>query len=183
MDITTIVGLLAGYTLVIMGAGPKNLELFLDIPALLITGGGTISAFLIASPLQDVIPLFRGIGYAFYFPGKYYAKVHPEIFEKMSKKPEPATDEELERLRFDLTKGAESLRRMRPYPIGIGILGTLIGLVLIGANLDDVGALGRGLAISLITIFYGILFTYLLILPLSHKLEARLKSLDQTFFL
>ena len=121
MDITTIVGLIFGFTLVVMGIlNGGALSDFIDVPSFLMTGGGTIAAYLVASPLHEVISLVSCVGHAFYFPRKYYAKVHPEMFEKLKmRKPEPATDEEVEQLRYKLAMGAENLRRMRAYPIGL----------------------------------------------------------------
>ena len=184
VDITTIVGLIAGFTLIVMGIfNGGDLVTFIDIPSLLFTMGGTLAAFLIASSLQEVVSFSGCIKYAFYFPAKFYANVHPGMFQELNmRKPDPATDEELERLRFRLLTGPELLRRMRPYPIGFGVLSVFVGIVIMLRNLDDPSAIGPGLALALLTVFYGVLFTYLLILPLSQKLEARLKLLDEKFW-
>ncbi len=56
MDITTIVGLVAGFTLIIMGIfNGGELINFYDVPSLLITIGGTIAATLVCHPLQQVV--------------------------------------------------------------------------------------------------------------------------------
>ena len=56
MDITTIVGLIAGFTLVTMGIlNGGALSAFIDVPSFLMTGGGTLAAYLIASPLHEAI--------------------------------------------------------------------------------------------------------------------------------
>ena len=98
------------------------------------------------------------------------------------RKPEPATDEELEQLRYKLAMGAENLRRMRAYPIGIGVVGSLTAVTNLLYNLDDPSQIGPGLATAILTVFYGVVMTYCIILPLSQKLEARLKSLDEKFW-
>ncbi len=54
-----------------------------------------------------------------------------------------------------------------------GMIGTLIGLILMLQNLDDPSALGPGMAIALITTFYGAVTANLVFIPLSGKLGAR----------
>lgn len=59
MDLATIVGVLAAFGLVLMGilaGGP--LTLFVNIPSLLITLGGTFGIILINYPLRDVFGVF-----------------------------------------------------------------------------------------------------------------------------
>ena len=54
-----------------------------------------------------------------------------------------------------------------------GMLGTLIGLVTMLKNLDDPGSLGPGMAVALITTFYGSFMANLVALPISAKLATR----------
>ena len=184
MDITTVVGLIASFTLLTMAIlNGGSLSAFIDVPSFLITGGGTLAAFLVSTPLVETVSFLGRIKYVIYFPSRYYANVHPEMFEELNiRKPDPATDEEVARLRCDLANGIELLRRMKPYPIGVGVLGSLTGVVNMLQYLEDPGAIGPGLATALLTVFYGILLTYLVILPFTQKLEARLRSLDERFW-
>ena len=57
-----------------------------------------------------------------------------------------------------------------------GMLGTLIGLVLMLANLDDPAALGPGMAVAIITTFYGALLANVMFTPVSGKLAIRHKE-------
>ena len=58
MDITTIVGLIAGFTLIVMGIlNGGALSAFIDTPSLLITLGGTVAGTLINHPLQQMVGL------------------------------------------------------------------------------------------------------------------------------
>jgi chemotaxis protein MotA len=58
MDITTIVGLIAGFTLIIMGIlSGGTMSAFVDAPSLLITLGGTLSGTLINHPLNQMVGL------------------------------------------------------------------------------------------------------------------------------
>ncbi|MEA3284156.1 MAG: motility protein A [Synergistota bacterium] len=54
-----------------------------------------------------------------------------------------------------------------------GMLGTLIGLIAMLRNLDDPGSLGPGMAVALITTFYGSFMANIFALPTSAKLAAR----------
>ena len=54
-----------------------------------------------------------------------------------------------------------------------GMLGTLIGLVVMLANLDDAASIGSGMAVALITTFYGSMFANLLFIPIASNLSAQ----------
>jgi len=54
-----------------------------------------------------------------------------------------------------------------------GMIGTLIGLIQMLANLNDPDALGPGMAVALITTFYGSIMANLLFTPLAGKLALR----------
>ncbi len=53
-----------------------------------------------------------------------------------------------------------------------GMIGTLIGLISMLAHLDDPDAIGPGMAVALITTFYGILFANLIFNPIAGKLAV-----------
>jgi len=57
-----------------------------------------------------------------------------------------------------------------------GMIGTLIGLVLMLQNLDDPSALGPGMAVALITTFYGAVLANAFLIPFGGKLDARNKD-------
>ncbi len=54
-----------------------------------------------------------------------------------------------------------------------GMIGTLIGLILMLANLTDKASIGSGMAVALITTLYGAILANLVFIPLSKKLEGR----------
>ncbi|MDD2207073.1 MAG: motility protein A [Aminobacterium sp.] len=54
-----------------------------------------------------------------------------------------------------------------------GMLGTLIGLIAMLRNLDDPDALGPGMAVALITTFYGSFIANVFAIPVSRKLSTR----------
>jgi chemotaxis protein MotA len=54
-----------------------------------------------------------------------------------------------------------------------GMIGTLIGLIAMLGNLQDVSALGPGMAVALITTMYGSMMANMICIPISKKLAAR----------
>jgi chemotaxis protein MotA len=59
------------------------------------------------------------------------------------------------------------------YAPAFGMLGTIIGLVVMLKNMDDPAAIGPGMALALITTFYGSLLLNTLFGPISDKLVLR----------
>ena len=57
-----------------------------------------------------------------------------------------------------------------------GMIGTVIGLIVIMSNLDDVSMIGPGLAVALITTLYGAILSNLIAFPMAAKLEYRSKE-------
>lgn len=54
-----------------------------------------------------------------------------------------------------------------------GMIGTLLGLINMLANLTDKSSIGAGMALALITTLYGAILANLVFLPISKKLEGR----------
>jgi len=59
------------------------------------------------------------------------------------------------------------------YSPSFGMLGTLIGLVQMLKNLQDPSEIGNGMAVALLTTFYGAFAANLLFIPMQGKLEQR----------
>ena len=78
----------------------------------------------------------------------------------------------------DTRLGVEVFERAKSYAIGWGIIGTFTGAILMLANLDDPDALGPGLAVALITMYYGLLLAYGIFMPCASILQVRLASED-----
>ncbi len=57
-----------------------------------------------------------------------------------------------------------------------GMIGTLIGLVAMLANLEDKAAIGPNMAVALITTFYGAIMANLIFIPIKGKLDDRNKD-------
>lgn len=62
---------------------------------------------------------------------------------------------------------------MGSYSPAFGMVGTLIGLIQMLADLSDAASIGPKMAVALITTFYGSLLANLFFLPMSAKLQHR----------
>ncbi len=63
------------------------------------------------------------------------------------------------------------------YAPAFGMIGTLIGLIQMMQNLDDPSKIGAGMAVALITTFYGALLANLVLLPISTKVRTQVQLL------
>ena len=70
-------------------------------------------------------------------------------------------------------KGKGMLESFEKFAPAWGMIGTLVGLILMLANLDDPDALGPGMAVALITTLYGSLLANLVFGPLAAKLGIK----------
>jgi len=70
-------------------------------------------------------------------------------------------------------KGQEIFISLGTYAPAFGMIGTLIGLISMLKTLDDPSSIGAGMAIALITTFYGAFFANLVFLPIAGKLNNR----------
>jgi len=94
-------------------------------------------------------------------------------------KPEAIEDQlgmEIQYLQERHSDGKKMLEFMGNAAPAWGMIGTLIGLVQMLQALDDPKSIGGGMAISLITTFYGAFLANLVFLPLAGKLGMRSKK-------
>lgn len=57
-----------------------------------------------------------------------------------------------------------------------GFVGTIIGLIGVLNHMGEPAEIGKGMALALLTTFYGLLFSNFMFLPLAKKLSERIKS-------
>jgi len=69
------------------------------------------------------------------------------------------------------------LRRAAEVSPAMGLIGTLVGLVQMLGNLTTPDAIGPGMAVALLTTFYGALMANLLFAPIASKLERNAEEL------
>ena len=72
-----------------------------------------------------------------------------------------------------LDLGSDIFSSMGSYAPAFGMIGTLIGLVQMLANLDDPSTIGPKMAVAMITTFYGAIMANLFFIPMSNKLGGR----------
>lgn len=69
--------------------------------------------------------------------------------------------------------GWSIFKSMGAYAPAFGMVGTLIGLVQMLANLDDPSTIGPKMAVAMITTFYGAVLANLFFIPMADKLKLR----------
>lgn len=69
--------------------------------------------------------------------------------------------------------GAKLMTSAGTYAPAFGMIGTLIGLIQMLQNLSDPSQIGAGMAVALITTFYGAFFANLIFLPIGAKIRAQ----------
>ncbi|MDV2858014.1 MULTISPECIES: flagellar motor protein PomA [Oceanimonas] len=70
-------------------------------------------------------------------------------------------------------QGAKIFRSLGDVAPAMGMIGTLIGLVAMLANMDDPKAIGPAMAIALLTTLYGAMLANMIALPIADKLDLR----------
>lgn len=70
-------------------------------------------------------------------------------------------------------KGYQIFLSLGTYSPAFGMIGTLMGLIAMLKTLDDPSNIGAGMAVALITTFYGSVLANLLFLPIAGKLKNR----------
>lgn len=69
--------------------------------------------------------------------------------------------------------GQEIFTVASTYFPAFGMIGTIIGLILMLANLQNQSQIATGMAVALLTTFYGLVFGFLLCMPMAGKLKRR----------
>ncbi len=90
----------------------------------------------------------------------------PELIEQIM-------ETELENLMDRHAVGKSVFEAMGKYGPAFGMIGTLVGLVIMLQNMGDPSKLGPGMAVALITTFYGALIANAFALPLADRLGRR----------
>jgi chemotaxis protein MotA len=71
------------------------------------------------------------------------------------------------------TRGQEVFLSMSSYSPAFGMVGTLIGLINMLRNLNNIDSLGLNMAVALVTTFYGVIMANLVLTPLAKRLKER----------
>lgn len=82
-------------------------------------------------------------------------------------------DLEIENMEQRHADGRAIMDNMAEAAPAFGMIGTVVGLIVIMANLSDPNKIGPGLAVALITTLYGSMFANMVFIPLGQKLKWR----------
>lgn len=80
----------------------------------------------------------------------------------------------------DSDKGVDLLDSVGDSAPGMGMIGTLVGLVIMLQNLADPASIGPAMAVALITTLYGAAISQMFCFPLAKKLKLRSSDLNAT---
>lgn len=209
MDLATILGIVAGLTLVIativMGG---DAGIFIHYPSMMVVIGGAIAATLINFKVKEVFGVMSVVSKAFLNINYDHVGLIEQIVT-LSKKARRegllAIDRDVSRLEDDFLrkgmemvvdgtepqvirsvmetelsylierhkKGQQIFTALGTYAPAFGMIGTLIGLIAMLTKLEDPSQIGSGMAVALITTFYGALSANLIFLPIAGKLKNR----------
>lgn len=204
MDISTIIGMVAGFAFImiaIMLGG--DVRLFIDPPAILIVFGGTAATMFIRYPLRVVFTVFKVSKNAFFntppdqsevitqfiqlsqiarkegllalervqFEDEFLAKgVNYCVDGAETHQIESILMKEVEYLKARHKAGQDMLDAINTSAPAFGMIGTLIGLVNMLANMDDPKSIGPAMAVAILTTLYGAVIANLFATPLKDKL-------------
>ncbi|MFQ3675641.1 MAG: MotA/TolQ/ExbB proton channel family protein, partial [Endomicrobiia bacterium] len=215
MDITTLIGAIAGLLLIAFGillrGGGLDFSQFLafyNFPSMLITFGGAICATLVNYPLSQVVGVFKIVKKVFSETGISAGGII-EQFVSLSQKAKKAgflvLEDDIKKMDNDFMRrglqmvvdgqdadfirnlmetevaflqerhkiGQEIFIALGTYSPAFGLIGTIIGLILMLRDLQDTAQIAAGMAVALLTTFYGAMAAYLLFLPIAGKLKRR----------
>jgi chemotaxis protein MotA len=212
MDLATILGLSTGlgciFWSIISGGGAA---IFFNVPSLLITVGGMVSATFINFSMSQVVGVFsvmrksvfcklpreqdliqKMVNYAAInrrdgalaleqqLPGAgdgFLVKAMQMVIDGQDEAAiEKQLGLEIQYLQERHSMGKKIIEFMGSSAPAWGMIGTLIGLVQMLQSLNDPSQIGSGMAVSLITTFYGSFLANLLFLPMAGKLGIRSKQ-------
>ena len=191
MNITIIIGWIVSFGLVTFGIfNGGQIDWFIDVPSLAITVGGTIGCLFASFPLSYLKNLPKYLKLAL-FPKKFNPQSYIEQIVEFAKiartkgliSLEDSANNDLDKVKSMLDDAIDFMcerhergrlffeKGMSVFP-AFGMLGTLVGLVnmLKGMGADS-SNLSSGMAVALITTFYGSLFSNVLFAPIASSLK------------
>ncbi|WP_326910437.1 motility protein A [Sedimentibacter sp. MB31-C6] len=219
MNITFIIGLVAGLGLVFFGifnSGSNVTQVaqsFINIPSMYITFGGAFSATIMSIPLsylkevpKNIKVLMKGekIDLSQYIDAieelarearlkgllvleekvntielqdeflKYCVMLIVDAIEPT--KVRAQIENEISCIEARHASAWSVFDTLGSFGPAFGMLGTLIGLINMLANMDPTGgadALGKGMSIALVTTFYGTFLNNMICAPVSNRLKAK----------
>ncbi|MDF2616863.1 MAG: motility protein [Sedimentibacter sp.] len=219
MNISFLIGLVAGLALVIYGIGTSGSSLsqvtqsFIDYPSMFITFGGAFSATIMSVPvkylkdvpknlkvlmkkekinLNEYIDTIEELAREARLKGllvleekvnsmdlqdeflKYCVMLIVDAIEPT--KVRAQIENEIDCIEARHASAWKVFDTLGSFGPAFGMLGTLIGLINMLANMDTsngADALGKGMSTALVTTFYGSALTNMFCVPISNRLKAK----------
>jgi len=200
MDIATIIGLIAGVSLLVWT--------FMDSSSVAIVCGGAVSAALIGFPLKNILGTVKVVKNCFFAKARNandliadmvrYAEIarrdgilslenvtheinDPFIVSGIQMAVDGTDPDliqtimmnDLETIESRHNEGKALFENIGKYAPAFGMIGTLIGLVIMLKNMNDPATIGPAMAVALLTTLYGALIANLVALPMADKLGLR----------
>jgi chemotaxis protein MotA len=173
MDIMTGVGLVSGIVVIgVMMFMGGDMHMFVSEHAIIIIFGGSIAATMIRFPLGVMLHgLPLGAKFAFTMSRLSARDLVDELarIAEIARKQGPVG---LEKVETD--EGSKIYRAIGDCAPAFGMIGTLIGMVQMFANMTDPSKLGPFMATALLATLYGALVANLFCLPIADKLHGKL---------
>lgn len=188
----------------IASSGP--LSAFWDIPSVVITFFGSMSAVLMSFPLREIKKVPVILQELLFEEGDNRVEII-QLFSELSRKSRSkgilSIEDDLESVENPLLKngvrmivdGKEGeviksqleleidlieesyeavplfLNKWGEFAPAFGMIGTLIGLIIMLGELDDPSLIGTGMAVALITTFYGAFLSNMVFLPMATNIQ------------
>lgn len=219
MNISFIIGLLAGFSLVIYGiitsgsSMSQVLSSFIDIPSVYITFGGAIAATIMSVPVKYLKDIPKNMK-VLMKKEKIDINIYIDAIEELAKEArlkgllvleekintldlqdeflkycvmlivdaiEPTKvraqiENEIDCIEARHASAWKVFDTLGSFGPAFGMLGTLIGLINMLANMDTsegADALGKGMSVALVTTFYGSVLANMICAPISNRLKAK----------
>jgi chemotaxis protein MotA len=181
-------GILIGLTL----EGGRIAQLMQPTAALIVLGG-TVGAVLLQYPLPTVLTAFASLRKVFFEHTEDPVAVVTEMVgyaQKARKEGIVSLDAQLENIRepflkkslmeMELDNRAEREEHVAKvfesaggFSPTIGIIGAVLGLIQVMQHLDNIGEVGRGIAVAFVATIYGVGIANLFLLPAAGKIKLR----------
>ena len=205
MDISTLIGLVLGVCMILLGILlGGELGLFIDYPSLAIVGGGTTGTIFTRYPISRVFEIITVVKKTIFNSVPEAGETITQ-FVQLSQIARKEGLLALERVQFEdpflakgiqfcvdgaeghqieaiLTKeiqylkarhqaGNDMLKALETSAPAFGMIGTLVGLVNMLANMDDPKSIGPAMAVAILTTLYGAIIANWAACPLADKLS------------
>jgi chemotaxis protein MotA len=190
------------------GLDVRQFILFINIPSVMITFGGTICATLINYPLKQFLGVWNIARKVMMEPAENTTGIISQfvsLAQKAKREGFLSLESDIKKIDNDFMKrgvqlvvdgqdaefirglletevafvqerhkvGQEIFIALGTYAPAFGLIGTVIGLILMLANLQDQSQIASGMAVALLTTFYGAMAAYLIFNPIAGKLKRR----------